>query len=310
MPERLDEQLDQVSQRKALFQSLNRKLPRIKEEWGHAAYSLQQLEAQLDQINEQIDDLDSLSLTGLIAGIAGNKQGKLDALTDQAMVLEKQCDEVAQQVVDLDQQVEQMQSQIDELQDVDTEYQELIQQKRNEIMESGTEEGEVLRAAAEEMELLTTMQSELIKAVESAQRLTERLFSMTHALGRAYKKKMMPRAMGAFGFMIFDGFHRKGTDPAIKRVCEGMAEFSQCITRLSLTDSEFDQEIFRLGLVMDAYHTQLSAGSVDTKTNNLAIVDPMLEQVQITQGHLETKLEQTNQEIIKIENEQQTLVGG
>lgn len=118
----LDERMGVIQAQLAERDQLRQTLTEAQDTLNREDYRLDAIEAQFDNIQDEISKLESLSVAGLMSSLLGTKTDKLGALREECQNLEqehKQCD---QAVLSLKQQVEQLTAELASYADVETEY--------------------------------------------------------------------------------------------------------------------------------------------------------------------------------------------
>jgi len=117
MNEQPDNRPEEIQDRPVSRDELRRTLADAREALDREVYRLDTIGIYLDQVREEIGQLESVSLTGLMSSLFGTKAGKLDACQERSQNLEREQRECAQEIETLREQVERLTEQLGGLAD-------------------------------------------------------------------------------------------------------------------------------------------------------------------------------------------------
>jgi hypothetical protein len=284
-------------------------LPKTRETLDEERYQLAQLEGALEHVDAEIDALRSFTLQYLWDGILGRTQGKLDRLGEERAALVAKCEESRQKVDSDEQTVATLEQQLADLGDPDAELRALLDQHQQRVLDRQDQTAETLHAVLNDLDRARTVRQKLNKAVQSAKHATERLHSLTKAIGRANTRNIGTRPAGVLGAAVVNTVLRSGSQPAVNRARDGLVQLGQVLTRIELdAHSELDAEIARLVGVVTQSEASLRGAIPSLGSGNMGVTLPAIEAVQTLLGHLDTKLDQASTAVKDLEHQRNDIL--
>lgn len=304
-----NERLARAKQQVERWKDLKASLPSAQERLNHENFRLRQVEAGLEQMQQQLQDLESFSLTGLVEGLLGRKQHRLTQCREEMTTLATQRDEAEGALLRADAELRQIEQQLTVLGDPQRELQELCEGKQRELFASDCEAAERLRVLVAQIDVAKTQRRDLHRAIQTGKHLLERLESMAGAMGRAKGKLFAAGAMGALPVAAMSVVARQGTSGLVDRAREKLAEFGKCMIGLDLSEgADLDLEIARLGAAMQSFAAEMNGSWAGTFNADRSAVVPVMEQVVAAIGHVESKLARLEPQVAKLEAERMGLL--
>lgn len=304
-----NERLARAKQQVERWKDLKAALPSAQERLNQENFRLRHVEAGLEQLQQQLQDLESFSLTGLVEGLLGRKQQRLTHCREEMSTLATQRDEVEGALLRADAELRQIEQQLTVMGDPQRELQELCEGKQRDVLTSDCEAAQRLRAMVAEIEVAKGQRRELMRAIQTGRHLLERLESMAGAMGRARGRTFAAVSMGAIPAAAMSAVARHGAAGSVERAREKMAEFGKCMSALDLSEgTDLDIEIARLGAAMGGLAQEMNADWGGRFTCDRSLAVPVMEQVVAAIGHLEAKLAGVEPQIARLEAERMGLL--
>lgn len=305
----LNAQLAAIKEQLAKKAEFSDALPKARESLGEEQYQLAQLEGALEHVESEIEALQALTLQCLWDSILGRKRGKLDRLSGERQALQARCGESEEKVESVEQAIAALEEQLAELGDPEAELQTLLDRQQESILGRHDEVAAKLREVLNELDAVRTARQKLDKAIQTGKHATERLHSLTKAIGRANTKNIGARSVGIIGGAVINSVLRGGSRPALDRARQGLRNFGRDAAQIDLdAKSELDAEIARLIAVVTESGGSLTGAVPAMGSGNMGVTLPVLEVVQSLLGHLGTKLDQSNGVIKQLEQQRRGLL--
>ncbi len=150
----LNDRLTQAAERVARREKLSRRVADLEAEHREAAETAERLKEKLHQERLDVEQLEGISLTALLATILGSKEQQLEKERQDALAAELKYPEARTRLKALEADLDRARCQLRELDGAEAAYQELLREKEELISRSG-------RPGAEEIFRLTEREQEL-----------------------------------------------------------------------------------------------------------------------------------------------------
>lgn len=310
MLDAINARLQQAREHRDQCQSRRNRLPPLREELKREAYRLQSLEACLDEIQLRIDKLQSASFGALMASLLGRKDAQLAEYEAQLAELQEEFTACERAVVELDVQVKEVESDLGDVDAVEAEYQALLKQKEQLLVERGGESAQALSELLDQLSRARSYEVGLEKAVQVGKHLTERLHSMTRSVGRARTKGLASAAGGVLIAATVNTVMQGGTaKPAVERVVTGLEELHSAINGLEWSSEKpRDERVLQLAAGVAGFATDVQVRGASGMVWDASSVAPMLDAVQELVGHLKDIAAETSGQVKSLEAERQRVI--
>ena len=286
------------------------RLPLLREELSGAIYRLQSLEACVDEVQAQLDKLQSGSLSGMMASLLGRKETQLAERQAQLTELQQEFDTCEALVVELDEQVKEIEANLGDADAIEAEYEAALGQKQQALVEIGGAQAERLNELIEQISCAKNYEAGFEKAVQVGKHLTERLHSMTRSVGRSRTRGIASTAGGLLVAAAVNTVMRGGTaKPAVGRVIDGLEELHDAINALEWSSDEpRDERILQIAAGIAGFATDVKSRGAKGMVWDMSSVGPMLDAVQELIGHLKDIAAEITNHVKALEAEKQQIV--
>ncbi|HSR50193.1 MAG TPA: hypothetical protein VLV83_05155 [Acidobacteriota bacterium] len=177
----LNEKLSETRRQLALAEKNRRDLRDIRSQLGEELRRVERLEAEVRKESRDLDRLEGLSWTSLLADLKGDKMEKLEKEQKELLEARLRLEECSDGVAKLRARERELHKRSQSLGDPQTEYGQLLKQKRAMLKESGHPQFERLAALAEQRGKWEADRHELDEALTSGSRAV-RALNRAHAM--------------------------------------------------------------------------------------------------------------------------------
>lgn len=136
----LNQRLQGLAERRARAEKLRRQVAELEGEYRQAEQSAKVLKRTLGKEERDVERLEGVSLTGLLASLFGTREEKLDRERQEAAAAQLRYGEAKLRAERLGTELGRIQKELADLGDVETEYQELLGQKER-LIRAGSDQG-------------------------------------------------------------------------------------------------------------------------------------------------------------------------
>lgn len=147
--------------------------------------TISQLHRQLESEQKDVTKLEHLSLTNLLATLAGTKDEKLSKEKQELVVAQHKLAEAEKTKREIDQAMIEIRNKLFKLKSTDNEYQQLLLQKEKMIKESSSPSSLKLLELSEQEGLFKTHITELKEAIDAGNLVKSALKKAINSLGKA-----------------------------------------------------------------------------------------------------------------------------
>jgi len=310
MLDTINARLSEVRQRRDDCQAHRSRLPLLREELTREAYRLQSLEAALDEVQMRVDKLQSASLAGMMASLMGRKESQLAEHEAQLAELQHEFEACEKLVVELDEQVRGIEAHMGDAEELEAAFQAALREKEQFIVEQGGPDADRLGELIEQVSCAKGYELGLQKAVQVGRHLTERLHSMTRAVGRSKTKGIAAAAGGALiSATVNTVMQGRSAKPAVGRVIEGLEEFYEAINNVQWnSDEPRDERVLQLASGIAGFATDVKSRGAMGMVWDKGTVGPMLDAIQELIGHLKDVAAETAGQVKSLQTERQQII--
>ena len=283
--------------------SLRANLAPARERLAEKAYRTQGIENSLREIGDRIDALKSLTFSAIIESLLWRKEKTLNALMDELAQLESEHAAADSELTQLERDLAALEQEVLQFPGAEATYKKLCQERCQEILARRTASATELAKVLGELDEFKVQRQALRKAQQIGKHTLERLDSMINATGRARSKMLRGAASGILIHAAVNAVQGQSAAGAVKRVHEGLTGFGESIAGLRLRQScESDSRLAQLGALLRdpqgslaaefsvfAQNSAKTSAVTDHLMEALAILDDMLEEVELAAGDLERR---------------------
>lgn len=149
----LNERLAQAAEQRARLEKLRRQVAELEAEYGEAVAAAKRLKRQLSKEEADVERLEGISLSGLLASLFGNKEEQLLKERQEALAAQLKYDEARVRAERLGGELARAQQELSGLAGVEAQYQALLAEKERQMRQSpGWGAGELGRLAEREQQ--------------------------------------------------------------------------------------------------------------------------------------------------------------
>jgi DNA repair exonuclease SbcCD ATPase subunit len=302
MFEELNTQLSSAKEKLAMRRVLQETLVKTEDNLKQETHRLHVFGSHIEQIEDDIRTLESISLTGLVYALTGNKQPKLQEMRAEREAFLDESESCAKTVESVQRQLADLQQQVEALVHADDEYEKLLAEKEHAVTTSGDGQCNALAEITAERDEVRQQERNIAKTVEAAEDVINRLSSLDRAVNRARNKRIRPYGMMMGFATVYNTAQQKATTPLITRAREGIERLCTLIDAFSLDlDSATDQEIGKLASGIRMFTVELTAGWIEGAVHTYGATHTMSGEIHALIGQLREKLETTSAQGRQIE---------
>lgn len=181
----LNEELLQVQAQLAGRYRVRQALDAAHDRLRQARDRIYELDIQLDKENNDVRQLEGLSLTGLFYTVLGTKEQRLDTERQEALAARLRYDEVRAEIALLEAERETGEQQMTRLRHLDARYERILAEKERIITASDSEQAQTLFRLSDALASGEAMLREVDEAIQVAQEVLHSLGQISSSLGRA-----------------------------------------------------------------------------------------------------------------------------
>lgn len=310
MLDTINARLSEAQGNREQCRSRRSRLPLLREEFTREAYRLQSLEACVDEIQAQIDKLQSGSLSGMLASLLGRKETQVAEGQQQLTELQQEFEACETLVVGLDEQVKEFEANLGDVDTIEVEYQAALEQKQQLIVQSGGAQAERLNELIDQLSCANSYETGLEKAIQAGKHLTERLHTMTRSVGRETEASPCCRRGGLLmAAAVHTVMRGRSAKPAVGRVIDGLEQLHDAINALEWSSDEpRDEHILQLSAVIAGFATDVKSRGAKGMVWDTSSIGPILDAVQELIGHLKDIAAEITKHVKALEAEKQQIV--
>jgi len=306
MIEILDTQMKEAKERLTLWQQLRPQLPAAEEKLAEKRYELQAIEDCLAEANEEINRLESASLSSMMDALLGRRYDKLTDKREEAAALKLEHDECLESIAAAKNAVQAIEQQLAELSDAGERYQALCEEKLRLIIEAGGDGAAEVSELSTRLDLAKGERHKLQTLVNTGRQLLDRMHSMTKSTGRARGKSVSMYALGVIPALATNAITSQSARGSVNRARDGVERFHRALGELDLSaGTQSDIEIMRLITVMEGCCGDLSFRSA---VSDIGSAWPIVDAVQDVIGHLKDKSKKVDQLVADLDTQRITLI--
>jgi len=261
-------------------------LPRLREKLGDDLFQFDKLEARVNELDAQVQSLESFSFTNLASSLQGNKREKIDALKDELRPLTERYRANLTALEQLNEQVQSMGRELEGFRELEKEYDRACDAVAEEIRSQGGQRAESLAEIDDQFQQIKSEHRTLSKAIEAAQQTEHHLDSMTRSLVSGKKKLLFRGSMGALGMVAYGASTLQQTKGPIRLARQAIERLKRYIDELSLEDDiEVNRELRQLSISLAEIATQLSKSRPAGYFCDMTVTLPIRQEVRAALNH-------------------------
>lgn len=273
--------------------------------------------AQLKQIKlaeqKDVDKIEKGGLKSFFYGATGRKGKKLDKEREEAFAAAKKYEEALRELEDVNECIYAKEREMESLEADETRYDELLQEKRKQISESGNPSDKKLSDIEEKMSILKESREMIAKTVGTGAQILKDTEDIRAVLNRAEKSAVVQTA---FKPMEFDKFFQMGNAQDLAANLKNEMETFGAELKSILGDVEMPMNLdsfYQFGNFIYSYWVKDTATIMDvasierirTARGNLKLID---DQVKKGISALEERQQINEKEIILLKNKLEGLI--
>ncbi len=263
-----------------------------------ALQHLRALEVYLEQAQEELNNLDGLSLTGLLYALTGRKGKAVDKARQDYAALSAEYKAFTQKIETLEDDITRLEKSLDEIGDVRALYQAGLRERESAVESSGGESAGRLQSLRQRKAEVQRLASALRKALEAGEEALKDLRDEVHVMG----------SMGRIRLAEGHGLIRAAVNTARKGAVE------ECAARVRATVRRFrarlsealgadcaDQELVELDAMLAGLAGEVRSEKWEVQTVNYDTTDEIDQRLQTANQLVEKRLVDAGRELEQID---------
>jgi chromosome segregation ATPase len=284
-------------------------LPRLREKLGDDLFQFDKLEALVNELDAQVQSLESFSFTSLASSLKGNKQERLDALKEELVPLTQKYRTSIESLEALNEQVLTMERELEGFREVEKEYDRACDIAAEEIRSQGGEHASQLAEIDDHFQQIKAEHRAVTKAIEAAEQTEDHLNSMTHSLGSARSKMMYRSPLGAVGQLMHSTVTLQQTKGPSRLVRQGIERLKRHIDELSLEeDIEVNRELRKVSLSLAEMISQLSQNTPGGYFCDMSATLPIKQEVREALNHCSHLKKELTPQLEALEQQRRAII--
>ncbi len=308
MSANIDEQLIGAKKRDEQQRSAQRKSVQTEDELKQQTYKMHYTELAIQQLDAEIKALNSLSVTSLICTLTGTKSEKLEQAVEHLQLARQEFNEHARTIVKLQSRFEQLSQLADQAADTRNQYDQLLLEKQQELLERTDETATRLKTIVDTLDHAGHQLRILDRCLETGEDVLNRLSSLNRAVSRARKKKLNVRSTMGLG-LVYNVAQQKAANPLVVRAREGIEELRQHIIELDLSaNSPNDQEVAEKAPILEPLIIELHDHWIHTVVDDHSATHTIENEIRTVLNALDDKRDELREQAATIEKQRRQLV--
>ena len=303
MLKELNEKIRKVKEDMALKKVLQGKLDNLKLEYEDENKKMNELKKELDKEYKDVEKLEKLSLSSILATVMKNKEEKFQKEQQEYIMAKFKYEDQENKVNYIKQHIENIEDRLLQLRNCDNEYRRLLNEKANEI--KGSSEENKLNSIEKEIDDLVMELKEIEEAQNIGNRLHVEILSAESALGSAKNWGIFDIAGGDFLSSLAKHNSIDEAQVKIKRISNLLSSFNKELGDVSIQNISFSSGTIAFDIWFDNIFTDFSVQSEINKTLDKIInlkgkVEKVLHNLQNENIRLEDCIKEKRQEYDKV----------
>lgn len=310
MFERINSELRECKENILLKETLEKKLPSLKETYDVKLRILGELKSKLDKEFKDVKRLESLSIVSILSTILHNKEEKLYKEEQEYLEAKMKYDEYVIIVEELKNDIEHLEKRIEDIEKYEERYEELIREKSDILKE-------VSIVKKNEIERLEKQISDLTRENIEVEEALEEGYRCEFAINSALKSLESAKSWGTWDMFGGGGISSMMKHDAIRSSKKSLEGLGYSITKLNEELSDVNMSIltgefesigskYMMDVLFDNIFTDMSVQSKITSSLNK--VESLKRNLSEVIGNLSYKKEKNKEHIIAIRREYESIV--
>ncbi len=233
MNQETDDPIEQLRAQVERLDQLRRELLEAQESLDREVYQLDLTETRLQMAEDEIRKLESLSLTGLVCSLFGDRVGRIDELREQCRALERQREEQNRSAESLQRQIEQLNGQVAELAEAEAQLQALCPSDAGSAHPGGTPD-----TAGRPPSVATDLTHRIELAIDAGESLLGLLNGSYRTCHNLRHGRGLPGRGGALLSAAMQACRDRNANTFTGQIAESVGYFCDRIAEISLNADE------------------------------------------------------------------------
>ncbi|MEE8169767.1 MAG: hypothetical protein V3T70_04400 [Phycisphaerae bacterium] len=294
---------DKLDARKQLQERLNT----ARQDAMQAEYRGQALELCLEQMQAEIQSLESLSLNSIVCSIMGSRTRRREALRAEADDMDAQIQNCEQSLASLRDEIAGVEKEVGQLDACEAEYNRLCSDKQQQLEQTDSAGADQLRNLDEELQAARQALPEIESAMSSADEALRDLDSELGAVGGMGHCNIAEGARPLKALM--NASRRRSADDCAARIRSSVGRFERKLTDvISKFGADEDGALVPISAAVQRIASDLSGAWMHRDTVGESSAAHVAEQLRSASMLLEKKGNEVKADIAKLEERRQRLI--